>query len=712
MLDRFRASFAALGLLAAGAVRGQDLNPLLADLARAQERAARADARDPARAAVIQARQRLIDAAPDTEPRLPGWLIEHAADTLARLADDGSDTAAIHGIPLASQRDRAAKGAADALTLLGRADRLLTAAAEAIASEGIGPESPRAKEIEQDRNVRVPFFRARAELVLAGLAQGEARRARAQSAHQSISRLALASGGAEAFRRVTLAGALLLRSNSPADARSATDEIAPLLAPADAPPPGIAVAEAWFCLVSAAARLDTLERVMPRFAEARLAPPFVPEPGRADPLLIVLAADACARALMDAGLSRADRSPEAARALLDQAADEQASLLARTDLGLSPEGVRALAFEKLADLGARAPDESSLPAVMRLALAVRLATREGRAAEAVQRLESIASGGAKGGGPWIPDALWEWAVLLSRPSSSGAPPAPAEQRRAADVLLRLAREHASHPRAPEAIAAALAFAQSLALAPGATPEDAGRYRATLGVAVTSFPRIPGIDRWRYERARVLSEGSGEELREAIGLLRALAGGPESSPDAASLYRAVLRRWLDEGWTRVASARARGDDPARDAGEILATAREAATWSGRHAPESAPAFRLDLADALVETGGSAEAVGIYRSLRAAGGGAWSARVELGLGRALVASGDRAGGFAVLREVATRLDAPGSRGPAFWHAWTILIEQLAREGRGGTITAHVRRLRGLDADLGGEPWKARIERATPK
>lgn len=710
MPDRFRASFAALGLLAAGALRAQDLNPLLADLVRAQERAARADARDPARQAVLQARQRLIDAAADTEPRLPGWLIEHAADTLARLADDGSDTAAIHGIPLASQRDRAAKGAADALTLLGRADRLLTAAAEAIASEGVGPESPRAKEIEQDRNVRVPFFRARAELVLAGLAQGEARRARAQAAYRSISRLALASGGAEAFRRVTLAGALLLRSNSPADARSATDEIAPLLAPADAPPPGIAVAEAWFCLVSAAARLDTLERVMPRFAEARRAPPFVPEPGRADPLLIVLAADASARALMDAGLSRAD--PSAARTLIDQAADEQASLLARTDLGLSPESLRALAFEKLADLGAPAPDESSLPAVMRLALAVRLATREGRAAEAVQRLESIASGGAKGGGPWIPDALWEWAVLLSRPSSSGAPPAPAEQRRAADVLLRLAREHPAHARAPEAIAAALAFAQALALAPGATPEDAARYRATLGVAVASFPKIPGIDRWRYERARVLSEGSGEELREATGLLRSLPGGPESSPDAASLFRTVLRRWLDEGWTRVASSRARGDDPARDAGEILAMAREAATWSIRHAPESAAAFRLDLADALVETGGSAEAVGIYQSLRAASGGAWSARVDLGLGRALVASGDRASGFAVLREVATRLDAPGARGPAFWHAWTILVEELAREGRGGTITAHVRRLRGLDPNLGGEPWKTRIERATPR
>ncbi|MFN0132100.1 MAG: hypothetical protein ACKVW3_06165 [Phycisphaerales bacterium] len=729
----------------------QDLNPLLADLTQAQERAARADARDPARQAVLQARQRLIDAAPDAEPRLPGWLIEHAADTLARLADDGSDTAAIHGIPLALQRDRAANSADQALALLGRADRLAAAAAASLAAEGLGPDAPRARELDQDRAVRIPFFRARAELILAGLATGEPRRARAQAAHQAISRLTLAAGGAEAFRRVTLAASLLLRSDSPADARAAADEIAPLLAPVEpnaapdasspaaspADRPGIAVAEAWFCLLASAARTDSVDRILPRFDEARRATPFTPEPGRPDPLLIVLAADAAARALLDAGLAQPD--PRLRRALLDRAADEEASLMARTDLGLAPEAVRALVFEKLADLAARAPDEASLPAPMRLALAVRLATRDARGNEAMARLQSIADAG----GPWAADALWEWAVLLSR-SSGGRVPA-ARARQATAVLVRLARDHAAHARAPEAIAAALAFAQSFALAPGATPEDAAAYREALGIAVASFASIPEIDRWRYERARVLANGVGtargaasggaggaatggsatanaatrSELREAIDLLRALKGGPESSADAASLYRGVLRRWLDESWRVVAAARTSGDEGAakREAGEVLPIAREAAEWAaggqsgaqeGGRAVEALPGFRLDLADAMVELG-DAGAAAIYQELRAAG---WSSRVELGLGRALILSGDRAGGFAVLRDLAQRLDAPGSRGGEFWHAWTILLEELAREGRSGTITAHARRLRGIDADLGGEPWKSRIAKVTPR
>ncbi|MFN0133831.1 MAG: hypothetical protein ACKVW3_15040, partial [Phycisphaerales bacterium] len=302
------------------------------------------------------------------------------------------------------------------------------------------------------------------------------------------------------------------------------------------------------------------------------------------------------------------------------------------------------------------------------------------------------------------------------------------------VLVRLARDHASHARAPEAIAAALAFAQSLALAPGATPEDAAAYHEALGIAVVSFPNIPEIDRWRYERARVLADGTNmaggaaggtgakaatrADLREAIDLLRALKGGPESSADAASLYRGVLRRWLDESWRVVATARKSGDEAAakREAGDILPMARQAAQWAADAARAGAtregaaaalPGFRLDLADAMVEMN-EPGAAPIYRELRAAG---WSARVELGLGRALILASDRPGGFAVLRDLAQRLDAPASRGTEFWHAWTLVLEELAREGRGGTITAHTRRLRGIDPDLGGEPWKRRIFAVTP-
>ena len=66
------------------------------------------------------------------------------------------------------------------------------------------------------------------------------------------------------------------------------------------------------------------------------------------------------------------------------------------------------------------------------------------------------------------------------------------------------------------------------------------------------------------------------------------------------------------------------------------------------------------------------------------------------------------FAHLREASERVQPDEAR---FWEVWTLMLEILSGQGdrdRSGTILAHAARLRTLDPDLGGDPWRTRIER----
>jgi len=152
--------------------------------------------------------------------------------------------------------------------------------------------------------------------------------------------------------------------------------------------------------------------------------------------------------------------------------------------------------------------------------------------------------------------------------------------------------------------------------------------------------------------------------------------------------------------------------------VLPEARRAVEWARTRAGTSHARFRADLADALTEcgeAGGGPLYADLLKQKADIPGGA--PRLKLGQARSLIVSGDTSGAFVILRDLAAALDAPpepgspaSSRPEGFWHAWTLMLEELSArnkdEARTGTIRANIRRLESIDPSLGGEPWKSRI------
>jgi hypothetical protein len=717
-----RAAGVVLAALFAGAAAAQsDVNELAAAEKRAADKTLSLREREANADRAIEVRRALIAGAGNDEARLTGWIIDQAGALLARLGRDGADSEVLFGIALPAQREAAAKAAAEAAELLGRAGQRAEATARDLAALGAGPEDPRAAAAEQDRSVRIPFFRARAEAILAALAAGSERSRHAQAAHAAIGKLPLANAGPEAARRVNLAAALLLRATPPeaGDAQTALDECTWVVQAGAAVAPSTR-AEAWCGMVQAGVALGRAEQALAALHAALSGPPFVEE-GRADALLCVLAADAAIRALWERGVATRERL------LLDRAVAEQDALMARADLGLRAQSLRALVFEKLGALPA--PDGvAALPPAARLARAIGEARDPARREEALRAFEGVAA--AADAGAYAADALWESAVLLTQPAAAGGTAAGAAEHRlqAARLLVRLAREFPAHPRAQEAIGAALAYARALAIeSPEQELRASGRavYAEALEIATTLHTGLANIDLWRYERARLVADpppgqpAPGEEdLRTALGLLEAIPDGSPVREQADRLYERVQTESLAGLWQRVAALRRSGDEAgvrALASERIAPQARRAAEWARPRAPDAAARFRLDLAEALVDAEQQGARPMFEELLPAAAtlpGG--EPRLRLGLGRAMVLAGDTAGAFVELRRVAAALDAPVANGPVrpegFWHAWAIMLELLEQQNadgsRAGAIRAQIKRLRAIDEGLGGEPWRSRI------
>jgi hypothetical protein len=181
--------------------------------------------------------------------------------------------------------------------------------------------------------------------------------------------------------------------------------------------------------------------------------------------------------------------------------------------------------------------------------------------------------------------------------------------------------------------------------------------------------------------------------------------------------------VDRLRARVRERRAAGRDAEaqRLAVEQLAVqARRAMDWSKDHASPLLARFEADWAEAITEGGDAGAARTFERLIRdnaqVPGG---RARLEVGLGRALLAAGNDAEAFVVLRLAADRSDLPPPpeaptgtprRSEAFWNAWTLILEiqlkQNAGDERSGAVRAHLRRLEAIDPALGGEPWSRRL------
>lgn len=707
-------------LTAGAAAQPETVDALLTSLGsnerQAADRSLSTREREQAADRAIEARRKLIAQAQAGDARLTAWLVDQSAAVLARLGRDGSDSAVLFGIPLPAQRETVLVAAREAAADLDRAATRADEASRALAASGVPPEDPRAAGVEQERTVRIPFYKARALVLLAACASGAERARQAEAAYQSVIKLALANPGPEASRRVSLAAAALMRKSPPddADVQTALDELSGVVrneGKPDAAVPAITRAEAWCGLVQAGVAGGKSAQAEAGLKLALKQEPFVGSDGRADALLAVLAADALTRALWERGERQRDR------ALLDQAVAAQTELLNREDLGVRAESLRPLSFEKLAQLAASADPSLPMPPAVRLARAISLSRDPARAADAIATYKAVAD--APDSGEFAADALWEWAVLLTQ--SPGA--AAADRLEAARILTRLARDFPASAHAIDAMNAALAYARAGEAAGGAGARAA--YAAALAVATASYGKLPDIDLWRYERARVLADPTQaqpgiDDLLTAIALLDAVAAGSAVAGDAVRLEERTREAVLDRYAAKLADLRKAGDADGlrRFAAEtVVPEARRATEWARIRDPVQLGRFELDLAEAMLDAG-DAGALALFKRLQAQEatlpGGA--PRVRLGLGRAEMLAGSTAGAFAALREAATRLDAAPASGSgparvdAFWHAWTLMLELLQAQNadgtRSGTIRAQIKRLEAIDAELGGDPWKGRI------
>lgn len=276
------------------------------------------------------------------------------------------------------------------------------------------------------------------------------------------------------------------------------------------------------------------------------------------------------------------------------------------------------------------------------------------------------------GNPHRPEALWRLALL------ERALDTPAARSTAADLFAQLATEHPTDPNAGDALAGAIALTS-----------DPARLRTLLARATDRHPDRPEIDLWRLRLA---------ELGEGVARLDALEPVTPATRES-TLARENYAATAESLWSESPAGQARRD-----------LALRVAAWLDRHESPEAARWLGRAADALV-TDDPARAIGLAtRSITLAiARGQPTTDAELALARAQIAARRPAEAAATLTTLATRLDReePETHSPAFWEAWTLLLE-TAGPADADAAVSHLARLELLDPDLGGEPWKSRITR----
>jgi hypothetical protein len=260
-----------------------------------------------------------------------------------------------------------------------------------------------------------------------------------------------------------------------------------------------------------------------------------------------------------------------------------------------------------------------------------------------------------------------------------------DREQSARLLGRLAKEHPDHPDAPQAIAAAIENAGA-ADRPG-----------LLAFAIESFGAHPFADAWRLllaadwadERSLALLDDvapTGGLAREAQAMTLAVVD--ELLARTAEPSDALLRRSVE-----TAEALNRPDTSIRR-GALASRLIDSN-------PAEAEAIFTALIEAETQSPGSTGVAGGVEALR------------LGRARALAALGRPGDAVEALRRIVARIDRAAFTNPAvrtetYWAATTLLLELAeANGGERASIAAHLTRLRLLDPDLGGEPWRARLD-----
>lgn len=243
----------------------------------------------------------------------------------------------------------------------------------------------------------------------------------------------------------------------------------------------------------------------------------------------------------------------------------------------------------------------------------------------------------------------------------------------------------------------------------------GALRTCLGGATLEHAAF-----WSSEYPRAALELA--QLHSSAFSLHLLERIDPAAPETAAgadLYDRLVWPEVDGLVARYEEARRGAPDEAGEmrnaAARLLATA--SSYFQARGRPEAQARAQLALADLVVQEEPEL-AADLYAGVLASDVRLVRERdgVALDLAEVLAKLGRTEDAFGRVRPLLDQMTQPrGAADPLFWRAWTVAIEILAAENKGGArsgpIRAHLLRLRAIDAGLGGEPWRTRLARAEP-
>lgn len=639
----------------------------------------------------IAARSALLEALPE-DAHHAIWLLDQAADTLTVLSLNLADTRAIVGLPDLGELDATHRAATNAIDLSKRAgewieDRFVRQ--QAILDDGgelaEGDRSLNRRLADSEQALRRPLLLGRALVIRAGaddLAQ----------AAQILDALRLNDGKAAATRDVSLAIAI---------AAEQPDRAKQLLQRAADQPDAGALTHAEATLLLARHEREP-QRAVLAMEQAASGPPFIGSQGLAEPALLVLAVEAQARVLLEAG-----HIEDAAQAIL--------TLDERRNLGGTPVQRSAIADARLAALAERVDDWSGVSPAIVLRSAGALVARDRRVDDArASRMLSTLIGHF--------DQQQREAEREDRAWAS-----PLEHHRAMELLARLLLVMAERePEQPEAnrargealvlvhrliereplpLAGLLPQAATHALGPASRSLEADAREALFEAALQHWPQDDRAHSWRLGLAAILV------ARDApLDRVLALAETAIQSPEGAVRDEAIALAAAAHA-VRVANADGQSESSRQALAQALAFARR---FPGQ-VQYDARSLALDLGRMLVDLGrrpAAEEALDALRGIEGVQARVLTARALDTLGR-----GDEA--FRAFRAASEAIEY-GADNQTYWLVWTRLLELLnaerlrrvdamgpaAGEAIAGTIRGHLLRLGALDASMGGPPWAGRL------
>lgn len=275
----------------------------------------------------------------------------------------------------------------------------------------------------------------------------------------------------------------------------------------------------------------------------------------------------------------------------------------------------------------------------------------------------------------IRDALWQIGVL-GRAIGSGD-----SIQRSNEALTQLAQDHPSDPRSLGAISSAIGSSDD-------TNPDA--LRARLEIATTRFPDSPAIDLWRLRLAELRSDFARLDTLDPIN--------PETREGvlAGELYEQTILGMLD-----------RYNDPQIRRG------------LERRMQVAATRFGLPSADLWTKRGVISESLHDPRNAlaqidtliqNAERENTPSDELRLLRAQTLLRLDQTQSAFEELRALSARIDASGNYTSTYWQSWALMLESIAQDGTASEKTEalrHLARLQLIDPQLGGSPWRDRLQ-----